>query len=520
MSQPSALRGRLESRLRSLELSDVFFAFVVLGFTYATARIWWITTIVPGMDYPQFLLFVRALEDYTDPSSPFHGTYTVGHWYMPTSLPINLTSLLAHLCGGSIEAAGKLLLTLQNVGLVAGTLYLLKLLGRNRWAVLLLFPVIHSSWTTVGGFAAYATSLPLNVLAWALTVRWLHRLDLRSGIALAVCLCLNLLWHGVGFAQAGIGFAVLWAIWRAPSWRARFLSVVPTLPCLVQCAAWMRTTFADKASRGNPPDWTPPWEASERIFQFIWATVPHYAVRALLLFLIVGAGLLLSPTNLGGSGPTSKIWRVKNPFLILSLAYLASYYACPMYLNKVEGVSCRFPYVALLAFIFAWNLPSALAARAVVVAAVGAFAAWCLRDMTKRFVAFDEDTVGASDLMNQIGLHETLYYSPPGEGASKDFDGPTNKPTRELQQYASIRHGGLPNSSFAGYGINYIKYVDGNPMPGLSGMGFGPQMAKFDYVLTRAGSGPNDSEHFTLFSRVKGWELYAVCGSHRFPTCP
>ncbi len=510
----------LALRMRRVSASDVFFAVVVLAFTFAAARVWWISKIVPGMDYPQFLLFVRALQDHSDPASPFYGTYSVGPWFMPTSLPIHLTSLLSYLAGHSIEAGGKLLLTLQNVSLVAATLFLLKTLGRNRWAVLLLFPVIHSVWTVVGGFAAWSTALPVIVLGWALTVRWLHNLDLRSGVLLAVCLCATLLWHGIAFAQAGAGFATLWALWRAPSWRARVLSVAPTVPCLVQCAAWMATTFAEKSSRGAPPGWMDPWDASERIFEFVWACVPHFPTRALALALIVGAGLLVSPRNIEPRGPTAGIWRVRNPFLVLSLAYLALYYLCPFYLNHVEGVSPRFPYVAVLAFIFAWNLPSPRPARAVVLAAIGAFGVWCLADLTERFRAFHEDTKGASDLMDRVGLHETLYYAPAGEGVSKDFAGPTNKPMRELQQYASIRYGGLPNSSFAGYGINYIRYVNNrNPMPGYYGPSWGRDMTKFDYVLCRAGGGTTD-KRYRLLETKAGWELYSVCGSARFPTCP
>ena len=514
----SALRVRFLAGVRRLSASDLLLGAVVVGLTFATARVWWISKIVPGMDYPQFLLFVRALQDHGDPSSPFHDVYTVGPWFMPTSLPINLTSWLSHLCGHSIENAGKLLLTLQNVGLVAASLFLLKTLGRNRWAVLLLFPLIHSVWTVTGGFAAYSTSLPLNILAWALTVRWLRRLDLPSGFALAVCLCVNLLWHGVGFAQAGLGFAVLWAVWRPPSLGARALSVVPTVPCLAQCVAWGWSTFASKEAR-PPSSWLEPWDGSERIFEYVWASVPHYSTRALALALIVGVGLLICPVNLGASGPAAKMWRVRNPFLILSLAYLASYYACPMYLNKVEGVSCRFAYVAVLAFIFAWNLPSAPVPRWIVLGAVGAFAVWCLRDMTERFRAFDEDTRVASDLMDWVTLHQTLYYWPADQGASKDFAGPTNKPTRELQQYASVRQGGLPNSSFAGYGINYIRY-EKNPMPGFSGPAYwGPEATKFDYVLARVGGGPSD-KRFKLLERRAGWEIYGVCGSSLFPDCP
>jgi hypothetical protein len=513
-------RVRVPGGLRRLSVADLFFAAVVVAFTFATARVWWLSKIVPGMDYPQFLVFVRVLQDNANPASPFHGTYSVGPWYMPTSLPIQFTSWLSYLCGHSLEGAGKLLLTLQNVGLVAASLYLLKLLGRNRWAILFLFPVIHSVWTVTGGYAAYASALPLNILAWGFTVRWLQKLDLRSGIALAICLCVNLLWHGVGFAQAGMGFAMLWAIWRAPSWGARALSVVPTIPCLVQCAAWITTAFADKATR-EPPSWLEPWDASERIFEYLWASVPHYSSRALALALIVSVGLLISSTHLAGTGPTARIWRARNPFLVVALMYLGSYWAFPMYMNHVEGVSCRFPYVAVLAFVFAWNLPSAPVPRWIVLGAVGAFAVWCLRDITARFRAFDADTRDASDLMDWVAPYETLYSWPANNGASDEFAGPTNKPTRELQQYATIRQGGLPNSSFAGYGYNYISYVDKrNPMPGFMGPAtWSEAMTKFDYVLARAGTGPKD-KHFQLLEHRRNWEIYGVCGSSHFPTCP
>jgi hypothetical protein len=317
-----------------------------------------------------------------------------------------------------------------------------------------------------------------------------------------------------------MGFAMLWAIWRAPSWGARALSVVPTIPCLVQCAAWITTAFADKATR-EPPSWLEPWDASERIFEYLWASVPHYSSRALALALIVSVGLLISSTHLAGTGPTARIWRARNPFLVVALMYLGSYWAFPMYMNHVEGVSCRFPYVAVLAFVFAWNLPSAPVPRWIVLGAVGAFAVWCLRDITARFRAFDADTRDASDLMDWVAPYETLYSWPANNGASDEFAGPTNKPTRELQQYATIRQGGLPNSSFAGYGYNYISYVDKrNPMPGFMGPAtWSEAMTKFDYVLARAGTGPKD-KHFQLLEHRRNWEIYGVCGSSHFPTCP
>lgn len=125
--------------LRNWTASDVFFGVVVGALTVMAACVWWLSAIVPGMDYPQFLVFVRAVQDHADPTSPFHGTYTVGPWFVPTSLPIHLVSGLSVLFGHSIERGGKMLMTAQSVGLVASSLFLLNVLGRPRWAVVALF---------------------------------------------------------------------------------------------------------------------------------------------------------------------------------------------------------------------------------------------------------------------------------------------------------------------------------------------------------------------------------------------
>ncbi|HEY1697575.1 MAG TPA: hypothetical protein VGG39_35685 [Polyangiaceae bacterium] len=506
--------------VRRFPWGDFVFVAVVGALTALAASVWWISRIVPGMDYPQFLVFVRAFQDVGDPSSPFHGTYAVGHWYMPTALPVLVCSALSHLTGHSIEIAGKVMLTAEYVGDVAASLFLLKELERPRWAVLLLFPLIHSVWTVVGGFFAYSTSIPLVILTWALSVRWLRRRDLLSGIALAACLACVELWHGIGFTQAGFGFAVLWVLWRAPSWRARLVSVLPSFPCLLLFAKWMTTTFADKSVRA-PPGWTPPWQAAEDIFEFIEPSVPNYMGRLLALLAILGVGVLLCEVNVGTPRPAQRAWRVGNVGLALSLAYLAGYFALPANMYTVAGVGVRYAYPAALALVFAWNLPGRTAPRAFVLGAMLSYGVWTLRDVQGRFVAFDAETRGASELIDRIWPRDTLYYSPAAEGASKDFAGPTNKPMRELEQYATVRKGGLPNSSFAGYGVNYIRYVHENPMPGLQMQAgwWNESLSKFDWVLVRSTTKLTDS-HFVHVDSRPGWDLYGVCGSRRFGPCP
>jgi hypothetical protein len=506
--------------LRRFSAGDYFFGATVLVLTVLAGRVWWLSAIVPGMDYPQFLVFVRVLQDHANPTSPFHGTYTVAQWFVPTSLPINLVSWLSYPLGHSIERAGKVLLTAQTVGLVAASVYLLRVLERPRWAVLFLFPIIFSSWTVVGGFAAYATSLPLMMLVWALTVRWFERLDVRFGLALALCLCAVLLWHGIGFVTCGIGFGALWLIWRAPSVSDWFKGLLPTLPCLAQCSAWLSTTFGTRHESVSPY-WQSMGEAWDALFDHISPWVPHNSARTIALAIVVGAGLVSCGRNLLPRKQATRMWRVENPFLVVSLVYLAAYFAFPNSTSRVAGIASRFTYPAVLAFMFAWNLPSRATPRRLVLAAVLALGVWSVEDIADRFKAFGEETQGASALIDRLGPHETLYYAPPGEGASKAFGGAGNKPMRELEQYATIRNGGLPNSSFAGYGVNYIGYAgDHNPMPGFRGPpAWVRGMTRFDYVLAQTGHGPSDS-HFKLIESREGWDLYGVCGSEKFPACP
>jgi hypothetical protein len=497
--------------------ADRAFAVAILASTALAASVWWLSEITPGQDYPQFLVFVRAFQDLRDPASGFHGTYDTAAWYVPTSLPVHLTAWLALAAGGSIELAGRLLLTAQNVGLVAASLLLLNTLGRPRWALVLIFPLIHSAWTVVGGFFAFATAMPLLILGWALTVRWLTRPTAGSGLALALTLSATLFWHGIAYAQLGLAFAVLWALWRAPSWRARARSLAPTAPSLLQCAAWLHAQFGASSTGAS---WRSPGEAARRLVESVWATVPAAPLLALAFGVLVGAALALRKLDPPSDCAPADAWRAHNPLLVVAIVYALAYFALPLHLYAVEGLSNRFAYPAALAFAASWELPGRALVRRGLLAAALALGAFGLGDVALRFRAFDRETRGASALIDRVGPRETLYFWPDRRGEAAAFAPAPNKAMIELEQFATIRHGGLPNSSLAGYGFNYVRYVDGrNPMPGLYGPpNYRPGITRFDYVLVRSGGAPLDAR-FRLVDHAEGWELYGVCGSARLRTC-
>jgi hypothetical protein len=123
--------------------------------------------------------------------------------------------------------------------------------------------------------------------------------------------------------------------------------------------------------------------------------------------------------------------------------------------------------------------------------------------------------------MDVLRPGETLL-APIGVGASTAFPG--SKPLIALELIASVRRGGLPNGSFAGYNINFIRYVgDRNPMPGISGPGWidHPGLRRFDYVLLRGGTGGAGLRPRVVqeVARDGEWTLFAVCGGKARPRC-
>jgi hypothetical protein len=280
---------------------------------------------------------------------------------------------------------------------------------------------------------------------------------------------------------------------------------------------WIRLTFADK-SNFTGWQWPLPGEAAEWAMHF-WPEVPNNALQEVLFVVLVGASLSMVSLHVGATGRDAPRWRFQNPFLILALVYLSAYFCLPNNLMGVAAFSYRFSYLAELAFVSAWNLPAERWSRRIVLAAGVCLSWWCLEDIAQRFRMFESDTRGASALIDLIGPRETMYYDSGPDGGSSPAFAPGNKAMRELELFASARRGGLPNTSFAGYGYTYVRFVNGSPMPGMSGPpSWSPTMKRFDYVLMRGDHALSDP-HFRLIDSKYGWELYGVCGSARLPSC-
>jgi hypothetical protein len=488
---------------------DRHFYPVVFALTALAVAPFWLTRILPMQDYPQILVFARAYGDCHDPASPFSGTYTTGFPLSPLILPILLLRGLGAIAG--LETAGRVLWTLYAVGLPAASIHLLAVLGRDRWAVLLVYPILLSYWV-IGGFFAFATAAPLLVLGLALGVRWLEAPSWRRGAAFSALLCVVELWHAMVLAQILLDFGVLWILFRAGIARARIRALVPVAPSLALFAAWMGTTFVGHPPGSRPPVWLPFVDTATHFFDFIGPTLPGATRAAQLLAVVLLAGALAGLRR-PRPGTASHPFRLANPFALLALIAVVSYLVLPTDGFGVQGIDNRQPWTAALLLVFGWTLPSRPAVRAALLAVVGGAGALVLVHLGRRFVAFDGESAGASRLIDRLGPGDTLL-SPLRGGTTASFPG---RPLAALELYATIRHGGLPNASFAGYDVNLVRYVGNkNPMPGLIVDWLRhPGLARFDYVLLRGANDDVDARP-DLLQRVAtdgAFTLYAVCGS-------
>jgi hypothetical protein len=471
----------------------------------------WSTTFLPFMDYPQLLGFVRTWQGIQDPASPFYGTYATGFPASPLVLPLLVLHGLSHFM--SIETAGKVVYTAYVLGLPLGSLRLLRVLDKEPSLVFLIFPLTYSYWLN-GGFFAYCTGLPLLVLGISEGIRWLEAPIFRRGIVLTLLLVAAFFWHALVFATLVQALLVLWLLARTKSWKSRLTLVLPIGPAIGFFIAWVRASVVQRPSGPAAAHFyfRSPWLNAGDFFQNLGMLVAESMAHVLLFGL-----MLLVFFRFGSSSRTKELFRVDNPFALLALLSVAESIVFPVSCYGVEGIHNRQCWVAAFYLIFALQPAKSLNWRTWAIATSVGYNSLFLGHFILRFRDFHAETVGASRLIDRIAPGDTLLA--PGDGVTKSFP---VKPLIHLDLYATVRRGGLPNKSFAGYDVNFIRYANGkNPMPGLGRDWLArPELARFDWVLLHGQATKALPKRLSLHARDGEWALYSVCGSRKGPACP
>jgi hypothetical protein len=472
----------------------------------------WVTTLLPFMDYPQLLGFVRIWQGIHDPTSPFYGTYTVGFPFSPLVLPLLLLRGLSTFM--SIEMAGKVIYTAYVLGLPLASLRLLRVLDKDPALVLLVFPLVYSYWFN-GGFFAYCTGMPLLVLGISEGIRWLAEPSVRRGLTLTGLLIAVFLWHALVFAELVQGLLVLWLCARTTGVTHRLRLAMPIVPALGLFFAWAAASVVQRPSGPAAANFAfrGPLVNAAEFLQNIGMLVPestaHVALFGLLLLVFFRFDTSLSRTK--------ELFRVGNPFAIMALVTALLSLFLPARCYGVEGINHRKCWVAALYLVFALQPVTPKSMRALAMAVVVLFDAVLLNHFLERFQRFDVESIGASRLIDRMKRGDTVLV--PIDGVTKSFP---VKPLIHVNIYATVRHGGLPNKSFAGYDMLFIRYVGGkNPMPGLNAdWARRPELTQFDWVLLYGAAAKVPPGRLSLVARDGEWALFSVCGSRKGPACP
>jgi len=490
------------------------FSVVFVTLLCLAAAPFWVTTLLPAMDYPQFLGFARAFRDLSVPGSPFYGTYTVGFPLSPLILPLLVMRGLSAFV--TLEIAGKIIITAYAVGLPLVSLRLLRVLDKDPAQVFLVFPLIFSYWLS-GGFFAYFTGMPLLVLGLSEGISWSRRPSLWRGAWLAGLLCAAFLWHALVFAELVQALFVLWVCARAEDIKARLRLLLPILPALGLFAVWMALMVLKRSSgeaRHLQVVFRAPLESAGEFLHDIGMLVPegtgHIALFGVLLLLF----FRFDPP----SRKVEEAFSVKNPFAVLALYTALGALVFPLHCFGVEGISNRKCWIAALYLVFALRPPARGSARALALGAAMIFDTVLLGHFVERFHRFDAESIGASRLIDRLAPFDTLLA--PMDGVTRSFP---VKPLIHVEVYASVRRGGLPNKSFAGYDINVIRYVGGkNPMPSLNLQDWSkrPDLTRLDWVLLHGPAVNNAPKRLSLVARDGEWGLFSICDSRKGPPCP
>ncbi|MCC6216961.1 MAG: hypothetical protein IT376_19030 [Polyangiaceae bacterium] len=497
--------------------SDVVYGLAAFALTALVVLPWLSTELLPLMDYPMFLSFARAWLDMNDPASPFHGTYTLGWPLSPLVAPLAITAGIGSLT--SLETGGRALWILYAVGLLAAGAWALRALGQDRWKLVLFAPLVFGKWTA-SGFVGFVTGAPLVLLAGALGVLWLDHPTRRRGVALAAVSTLLALWHALLIPEALLALGVLWLCRQGMSWRARIRSLVPLLPAAALLAAWASQALGrpQAGARPIPTVWAPATEflSLDLFFDKIFMVWPGSSAWAKALALVLVLGALL-PRDAGEEDLDERRWRLGNPFIAVALVTVACWFALPANAFGVEIVQARFAWLTALWVPFAWRLPSRPVARAAVVAAAFGVSVGYLTEVGQRFRAFHAETIGASRLVDSLPQGATLL-APLGHVQTRAL---ANNPIREIQQLATIRKGGLPTTSFASYGVNVVRFVNGNPKPSIFAHDWQrhPRLGEFEHVLLRAPKLGDGHPALRELRRDGDWVLYRVCARPADPGC-
>ncbi len=328
----------------------------------------------PFVDVPQHAAQVRLWIDLAGGDPSAREAYVLNP-FTPYLLGYSLARAGAVLLGvaGGIRAA----LVLALLGLPAAGAVLLRVLRRDPWWSLALFPLAWG-FATWWGFFNYVLALPLGVLFVAGVAAHLRRPRLAGAVAVGLGSLLLFWAHLLVLGAAGLAAGLLGLADLAGHARDRgageglglraVLSLGPLLLPLPLMAAWMRFTWSGEAQVRHPLEWGAAWLRPLELPGLLLGGSTDRVAAAVLLLAVAGfalAGVRLRARDLPRGYPLvpvaalvlflgAPVFAFGTAMLYERFAVLAATFALPL-LALRDGRSPRAARAVLLLFALAWS---------------------------------------------------------------------------------------------------------------------------------------------------------------------
>lgn len=488
-------------------------AYVALAL-FSTAPAW-IVKHPPLEDLPFHLATIRIIRSLHDPAFGFDQNFTLVLGRTQYVIYYLLGAGLATVFG--VVGANVLLLSAYLGGTVLAMRWLLRALGKDERAALLVVPLLVNMMFLYGLFV-FLLGIPMMLAALAFSVRHFERPTVARGGALCVLALALFYSHVFPFGIFCIGFVAMFP-WAHPGKWLR--SAAPVVPSALVLGWWSFFTEAGRLVKGaavdNSADPRKPLDAAiadvpSWFTNVLRDTSDEQWVIALALVVVLCFGL-----SLGQRDPAKPTAR---GYVLLPLACVVLYFALPEAHGYIWLIAQRFPILfAMLAIPilpFPHGLRGVFVTACALVVAVGSIVNTC-----RHFIRFEREEVGDID-----GAIEAM--APNKRVCAFIYDRGSSivnaQPFLHFGSYYQVQRGGVVMFTFAGYAHWPIDFLAGKyPPPGGPARlrwEWTPELTPmqeifpyYDYVLTRGNGFQPPAGTYHVKWRGERWMVWAKGGT-------
>ncbi len=474
----------------------------------------WRPEWLPLQDLPQHLAAIRVIGDFAHPELRFEEFFRLTPLQTQYLGYYGAVWILSWVF--EVGVANRLFLSMCLVGTPYAMRYLLAELGRPRYLVWFVFPLLYNTFLLLG-FVNFIAAVPLMLFGLGLAVRLRDEFTTGAAVGLGVVGLICFFMHVVPFAFLAIGTA---AVGLGGSVRATLRRWLPMLPAGIVSIAWTffspaGTSATEAVGRGGEyRGWA---TALEELPDWLINLTPQSLDERLLVVYAVVVVIAIVAGAWGGRG--SGEGRGLSVPLAQRIGFLAplafvGYFVLPISYDWIWPISPRFGLLGLVLLIPALPAARRVPAHVISLLLVGVTVVQ-FSHVGEQFRAFSQREVG--------NLEEAIEAIPPGRRvAGLIFDRGSQhvrfSPFLHAVAYYQARRGGAVMFTFADFPQSPYRFREENRPPRVrprwewTPHRVDPRedLGWYEYVLVRGGPGEirGQGETFEKVFHSRRWSVW------------